>query len=461
MNQLERRAAFSLAGIFSLRMLGLFMIYPVFTFYSEELSGSTPLLVGIALGAYGLTQALLQIPLGFASDRVGRKHIIAGGLIMLAVGSVVAALSSSIYGVIIGRILQGSGAVGATILALNADLTREETRTQAMAIIGITIGLAFAVAMVLGPLISGWVGVPGIFWFTAILGLLGLIVLYGTTPQPRASRSHRDAEAVPALFRRVLGDRELLRLDFAIFALHTMLTASFMVLPQLLNQVGGVGEDYQWVVYLPVLVVSVVLMVPAIIVAEARRKMKPIFIGSVALLLISQVVLAAYHGSFVELIILMIVFFTAFNIMEACLPSLISKVAPADAKGTALGVYSSAQFLGIFVGGALGGLAYGLGGSTGVFVFCALVALAWLFVAATMPRPRYGRTHMIQVGPLSDEAARALSAKIEAENGVLEVAVVPEDGVAYIKYDGKVTDTEVLNRFSQAPDLSTESTQAV
>lgn len=453
MNEFERRAAFSLAGIFSLRMLGLFMIYPVFTFYSGQLSGSTPFLVGLALGAYGLTQALLQIPLGFASDRVGRKHIIAGGLVMLAVGSVVAALSHSIYGVILGRILQGTGAVGSTILALNADLTREESRTQAMAIIGITIGLAFAVAMVIGPLISGWVGVPGIFWFTAVLALFGLAVLYGSTPRPSVARSHRDAEAVPALFKRVLTNSELLRLDFAIFILHTILTASFVVLPQLLNTVGGIHEDYQWIIYLPVLAASVVIMLPAIIVAEAKRQMKPVFVGSVALLFVSQLILLFYHNSLVELIVLMIVFFTAFNVMEASLPSLISKVAPADAKGTALGVYSSAQFFGIFVGGALGGWTYGVGGFSGVFAFCAVAALIWLLVAATMPKPRFARTHMVKVGRLDAAAASQLAGEIEAIGGVLEAVVVPADGVAYIKFDGKVVDTEAFDRFSS------ESTQ--
>lgn len=451
MNDLEKRSAFSLAGIFSLRMLGLFMIYPVFTFYSKQLTGSTPVLVGLALGAYGLTQALLQIPLGFASDRFGRKHIIAGGLVILAVGSVVAALSHSIYGVILGRVLQGAGAVGSTILALNADLTREETRTKAMAIIGISIGLSFAVAMVLGPLISGWVGVPGIFWFTAVLALLGLFVLYGTTPQPAAARSHRDAEAVPALFKRVLRDTQLLRLDFAIFALHTMLTASFIALPQLLNSVGGVGEDAQWMVYLPVLAVSVAAMTPVIIVAEARRQMKPVFVIAVSVLLISQLLLMSYHDSFAELVIMMVVFFTAFNVMEAILPSLISKVAPADAKGTALGVYSSSQFFGIFVGGAVGGWAFSVAGDTGVFAFGAIVALLWLIVAATMARPRFARTHMIYVGAVDDAAARRLAGEIEALEGVFEAVVVPEDGVAYIKYDGKQTDTSAFERFSAPP----------
>lgn len=450
MNKIETRAAFSLAGIFSLRMLGLFMIYPVFTFYAQHLTGSTPTTVGLALGAYGLTQALLQIPFGFASDRIGRKRMIAIGLGLFAVGSVVAALSASIYGVILGRILQGAGAVGSTILALNADLTREESRTKAMATIGMTIGLAFALALVLGPVLNAWVGVPGIFWFTALLALAGIGVLYGVTPRPPATRSHRDTEAVPELFGRVLRNTELLRLDFAIFALHAILTASFIALPHMLRDVLGIHQNYQWIIYLPVLALSVGIMVPAIIVAEAKRRMKSVFVAAVAVLLATPTVLAIYHGSLVEIVIVLVLFFAAFNIMEASLPSLISKVAPADAKGTAMGVYSSSQFFGIFIGGTVGGWAYGVGGSSGVFVFCAVMAAIWLVIAATMPQPRFARTHMLHVGDIDNASARRLAAEIEAIEGVFEAVVVPADGVAYIKFDGKVVDTERFERFASS-----------
>lgn len=451
MNKLETRAAFSLAGIFSLRMLGLFMIYPVFTFYAKDLTGSTPTLIGLALGAYGLTQALLQIPFGFASDRFGRKRMIAAGMLLFALGSVVAALSGSIYGVIFGRILQGAGAVGSTILALNADLTREESRTKAMATIGLTIGLSFAVALVAGPVLNAWIGVSGIFWFTACLALIGIAVLYTVVPNPPLARSHRDTQAVPALFKRVLSNPELLRLDFAIFALHAILTASFIALPNLLLNVGGIHQDYQWVVYLPVLALGVALMIPTIIVAEAKRKMKPVFVGAVAILFVTQVVLAFYHSNLTLIIVLMVFFFAAFNTMEASLPSLISKVAPADAKGTAMGVYSSSQFFGIFVGGTIGGWAYGTDGTSGVFTFCAIVAAVWLVVAATMPKPRFARTHMVNVGRISDSEARRLAGEIETIDGVFEAVVVPDDGVAYIKFDGKVVETDVFSRFAVQP----------
>ncbi len=450
MTPTESRAALSLAGIFSLRMLGLFMIYPVFTFYAEHLAGSTPTTVGLALGAYGLTQALLQIPFGFASDRIGRKRMIAIGLLIFAGGSVVAALSSTIYGVIFGRILQGAGAVGSTILALNADLTREESRTKAMATIGLTIGGAFALALVAGPLINAWAGVPGIFWFTAVLALVGIAVLYGVTPTPADTRSHRDTQAVPELFGRVLADRELLRLDFAIFALHAILTASFIALPAMLRSVLGIHQDWQWMVYLPTLLVSVALMVPAIILAESKRQMKPVFVASVAVLCIAPGILAFYRDSLVEILVLLTLFFAAFNIMEASLPSLISKVAPADGKGTAMGIYSSAQFFGIFIGGTVGGWAFGQFGTGGVFGFAALVGLVWLVVAVGMPKPRFARTHMVNVGAMGDHEAQLLAAEIEAVDGVFEAVVVPADEVAYIKFDGRVVEPDALNRFGRS-----------
>jgi len=381
----ERRAALSLAGIFSLRMLGLFMIYPVFALWAKQLPDATEFTIGLALGVYGLTQALFQIPLGFLSDRVGRKRIITAGLLLFAIGSVVAALSHSIYGIIFGRLLQGAGAVGSATLALAADLTREENRTKAMAIIGMTIGASFSLALVTGPILNRWIGVPGIFWLTAVLALLGIGVLYTLVPKPLVSRVHGEAEPVPALFKRVLTDRELLRFDFGIFVQHAILTASFLSVPFLLEQSGVTLHD-QWFVYLPVLVVSVIFMVPLIIMAE-RGRMKPIFLASVATLGVSQLLLLLGYGGLPVVIGALLAFFTAFNLLEASLPSLISRVAPAEAKGTALGIYSSSQFFGIFVGGALGGWLQGILGFIGVFGLCSVLAGLWLAVAIAMRPP--------------------------------------------------------------------------
>jgi MFS family permease len=385
MNSSERRAALSLAGIFSLRMLGLFMIYPVFVLWARRLPDATEFTIGLALGVYGLTQALFQIPLGFLSDRLGRKRIITIGLLVFAAGSVVAALSRSIDGIILGRLLQGAGAVGSATLALAADLTREHNRTKAMAIIGMTIGMSFSLALVAGPILNRWIGVPGIFWLTALLAMLGIGVLYTLVPQPVIISVHAESEPVPALFKRVVTDPELLRLDFGIFVQHAILTASFLSVPFVLKQ-AGVNLHDQWFVYLPVLVMSVICMVPLIIMAE-RGRMKPIFLAAVATLGISQLLLLFGHGGLAVVIVALLIFFTAFNLLEASLPSLISRVAPAEAKGTALGIYSSSQFFGIFVGGALGGWLQGIWGLTGVFGLCTVLAGLWLLVALAMRPP--------------------------------------------------------------------------
>ena len=398
MTKQEFRAAGSLAAVFSVRLLGLFMIYPVFAAYARDLSGATPYLIGEALGIYGLTQGLLQIPFGLLSDRIGRKTMIVLGLIMFGIGSAVAASSTSIGGVIIGRALQGAGAVGSVILALVADLTVEENRTKAMALVGISIGASFMVALVAGPIVASFIGVAGIFWLMVGLALVGIAITQFVVPSPRRISVHRDAETVPSLIGSVLRNTELLRLDFGIFSLHAMLTASFLVVPGLLRGTLGVTSHDQWIVYLPVLLVSVAVMVPAIIVAEKHRRMKGVFVAAVAALVVSQTMLYLGAGNLYVLLAALIVFFSAFNVMEASLPSLITKAAPPDAKGTAMGLYSSAQFLGIFVGGIVGGLAHQHGGAAAVFALTAAIALAWLLAAGTMAQPSYLTTRLVPIG---------------------------------------------------------------
>lgn len=435
MNNGELRAAGSLAAVFAMRLMGLFMIYPVFATYARHLRGATPTMIGLALGAYGLTQGLLQIPFGLLSDRIGRKTMIAIGLALFGVGSVVAALSTSIEGVLVGRVLQGTGAVGSVILALIADLTREEVRTRAMAVVGMTIGLSFVVAIVLGPVLAGPIGVPGIFWLTAVLALIGIAITYGIVPTPVRVVRHRDAEAVPALFARVLRDRELLRLDFAIFALHAILTASFLAVPHLLAASWHLAGNREWLVYLPVLAGSVMLMIPTIIVAEKGGRMKEVFIAAIGLMFASLLALALFGNRAAALAAALVGFFTAFNIMEAMLPSLVTKFAPAGAKGTATGIYSSSQFLGIFVGGAVGGWASAVGGPAGVFEFAMVVALIWLAVAATMRRPSRYATFLARLGTIQPQEIGTLTARLEAVPGVIEAVVALEEGVAHLKID--------------------------
>jgi MFS family permease len=440
MERQELRAAGSLAAVFSVRLLGLFMIYPVFAAYARGLSGASPYLIGEALGIYGLTQGLLQIPFGLLSDKVGRKVMIVLGLILFGIGSAVAALSTSIGGVIIGRALQGSGAVGSVILALVADLTKEENRTKAMALVGITIGGSFMIALVAGPIIANFVGVSGIFWLMAGLALLGIAITQFVVPSPRRVRVHRDAEAVPALIGAVLRDKELLRLDLGIFVLHAMLTASFLVVPGLLRDTLNLQVRDQWMVYLPVLAVSVAVMLPAIIVAEKYRRMKGVFVGAVAALVVSQIMLYLGAGNLFVVLAALIVFFSAFNVMEASLPSLITKAAPADAKGTAMGLYSSLQFLGIFAGGVVGGLAHQRWGDAAVFALTAAIALVWLVAAATMAQPSYLTTRLFAIADGQAGDAESLAAKLRQVPGVAEAVVIAEEKLAYLKVDSRSFD---------------------
>jgi MFS family permease len=438
MDRLEFRAASSLAAVFSVRLLGLFMIYPVFAAYAQGLSGATPYLIGEALGVYGLSQGLLQIPFGLLSDRFGRKRMIVIGLVIFAIGSMVAAFSTSIGGVIVGRVLQGAGAVGSVILALVADLTREESRTKAMATVGITIGTSFMIALVTGPILANFIGVSGIFWLMVGLAAVGIAITEFVVPNPRRVSIHRDAEAVPALIGSVLRNGELLRLDIGVFALHAMLTASFLVVPGLLHDTLAVSTHDQWIIYLPVLLVSVVVMVPAIIVAEKYRRMKGVFVCAVAALVVSQMMFYFCVGNLYALLTALTIFFSAFNVMEASLPSLITKAAPPDAKGTAIGIYSSLQFLGIFVGGVIGGWAHQVGGTAAVFAMTSVIALLWLIAAATMKQPSYLTTRLMHVAEGVD--AESLAARLRQVPGVAEAVVIAEENVAYLKVDSRSFD---------------------
>ncbi len=447
----ERRATTAIGSIMSLRMLGLFMILPVFALYAQQLPGVTPTLVGLAIGIYGLTQGLLQIPFGMLSDRFGRKPVITVGLLIFVVGSVIAALATDIHGVIVGRALQGSGAISAALMALTADLTREEHRTKAMAVLGMSIGGAFLLALISGPILSHWIGVPGTFWLIAVLALLAIGILYLWVPTPVHSRHHRDAEPVPAQFLRALQDTQLLRLNFGIFSLHTQLTALFVVMPLLLRD-AGLAQAQHWLVYLPVMVVAMVAMVPLIILAEKRRLMKPIFSAAIFLLVLTQLGLLALHQGLLALVMGLLLFFIAFLFLESSLPSLVSKTASPDSKGTALGVYATTQFLGAFAGGLGGGWLHQHYGVSALFAACLLLNVLWLSVALTMRKPSYLSNYLLNIGPITAPQAKLLCQELLQVSGVAEAIVICEDGVAYLKVDHKYLDLSALDQYAVAPE---------
>lgn len=449
LNALERRALSGLAAVFAVRMLGLFMILPVFSPYAVQLKGHSALLVGVALGAYGLTQAVFQIPLGMLSDRLGRKPVIVGGLLLFFLGSVVAASADSITGVIIGRALQGAGAIAAAVMAMLADLTRDEQRTKAMLLIGITIGGAFVVSLLLGPVLDGAIGVRGIFWLTAGLALLAIALLLTAVPTPVRSTHHLDAEAAPAQFLEVLRNKELLRLDMGIFVLHMVLTALFVVVPIALLRYAGLPVHEHWHVYLPAMILSLLVVLPAINVGERKRKLRYVFTAAIFVLLASQLVLFKGYQSLVWLAGALFLFFIGFNMLEALLPSLISKIAPVDSKGTAIGVYSTFEFLGAFIGGTTGGWLLGQYGMASVFAFTAGLLVVWMTLSVTMREPRLVSTRLVHVGRQQAAAARELARKLGRVKGVTEAIVIAEEGVAYVKVDSSELDEEALRGFGK------------
>jgi len=453
MKMQHRSAVMSLAMIMAFRMLGLFMILPVFSVHATTLTNATVTLVGVALGIYGLTQAIFQMPFGMLSDHIGRKPVIAAGLLLFAAGSVVAALSHSIYGMILGRALQGAGAIGSTALAMVADLTRDENRSKAMAMIGLTIGSSFSIAMILGPIIFAWFHLSGIFWVTAGLGLIGLIILV-IIPSPAKVIPHPDIEMETGKFKSVFKNGQLVRLDWGIFSMHAMLMATFIAIPILFTHTLGLSPTHQIITYLVVLVLAFSSMVPLIIIAEKKRKMKGIFLLAIFMLLVSQTLLFLLHDMAISISILLFLFFAAFTLLEASLPSLVSKIAPIRYKGTAMGVYSTSQFLGIFVGGSLGGLIFSHYGTHGIFLFCALLALAWLIIASSMKHPPYLSTLIFEASEKSTQVADELNHQLKSIPGVAEVALISAEKLIYLKVDRKIVDENELRKVIEGVTLA-------
>lgn len=447
MSPFEVKAGISLASIYGLRMLGMFLILPVFALYAEHLPGANHTLIGLALGIYGLTQAALQLPFGMASDRFGRKRVILFGLLLFALGSFIAAGAQDIYMVIIGRSIQGAGAISAAVTALMADLTREEHRTKAMAMIGTTIGVTFAVSLVIAPPLYHLIGIPGIFAMTGVLALVAMGVIRFVVPNPRASRFHSDAEATPAKFKDVISNKELLRLNFGIFSLHAAQMGLFVVIPFALLKTAGIDQNHHWMIYLPVMAGSFLLMVPAIIYGEKKARLKEVFLAAIALMFLAQLLLAEYIGQFWGIVVSLTCYFVAFNVLEATLPSIISKIAPASAKGTAMGVYNTSQSFGMFLGGAAGGYLSQHYGASAVFVFCSVLIGMWLVFAVGMERPPAVRTKLFHVREMDAARAAELSKQLAILQGVSEALVVGNEGIAILKVDMRGWDEASVTKF--------------
>ncbi len=435
MSPQELRAVISLSSIFGLRMLGMFVILPVFAIYAESLPGGDNLtLVGIAIGAYGLTQACLQIPFGWWSDRYGRKPVIYVGLAIFAAGSFIAALGTHITVVIAGRMLQGAGAISAAVMAMTADLTRDEHRTKAMAMIGSTIGATFAASLVLSSWLNRVIGVPGIFALTGLLALAAMLVVYGVVPRVPGEPRHRSRQNGLEQFARVLKDGQLARLNYGIFALHAVLVALFIAVPFELRD-AGLAVDQHWQVYLPVMLGSFVLMLPAVFASGRPERVKAVFIGSVGVLLAVQLLAPWLMGGVRQITFFLLVFFTAFNVLEANLPSLVSKLAPSGSKGTAIGVFTSVQFFGAFLGAAVGGFLYGRWGTAGIVIFSATLLVIWLVLAFGTRVPALLSTRVYALPVLDRQQADGLLAKLRTLPGVHEALVMSGERSAYLKVD--------------------------
>ncbi len=438
----------ALAAVYSVRMLGLFLILPVLPLYGQSLSDVTPFLIGLAIGIYGLTQASLQIPLGLLSDKIGRKPVITSGLLVFALGSLVAALAGdNFYQIIAGRALQGMGAIAAATMALAADLTREEHRAKVMAVIGMTIGIAFAIAMVTAPILNEYAGIFGIFWITSGLALLGILLILFAVPTPVKTIAHRDAGIIGGYLKPALANPSLLRIDLSVFLLHLIMTANFTVIPVILKTELGFADIDHWKVYLPIFIISFILSVPQIIIAEKYQKIKPLLLFSILVVGVAQVILGSNHANFYPMLLAFLLFFIGFNFMEAMLPSLVAKYSNVNTKGTAMGVFSTAQFGGIFVGGVVGGYVATHWGRSEVLYMGAVITGGWFLIAMTLPRPVFYKARTIHLKEnFLQEPSQTLALLLKV-SGVKEAAIAPEEGTAYLKVD-KNLDQLLLDTFT-------------
>ncbi|AWT49706.1 MFS transporter [Psychrobacter sp. YP14] len=446
MNSIEKRAIAGIGGIFALRMIGLFMIVPVFSVYGNNYAHATPLLIGLAVGIYGLGQALFQIPMSMAADKFPRKPMIFLGLLLFAIGGVVAATATDIYQVIIGRALAGSGAVSAILMALLADVTREQQRTKAMATMGLTIATSIMLSFAIGPMMVASLGISGLFWLTAVFALVAMLLLLFVPTPLRVLRHNLANQSIGEQLKEVLRIGDLNRLHIGIFALHLTMTAIFVIVPQQLADVLDLSVRQQGMVYLPLLFIGFAIAIPFIIIAEKKRKMRQIFLAALTVLVAAFVCLAL--GSKLSYVLLfgLGLYFIGFNLLEATIPSWISKKAPVANKATAMGINSSSQFLGAFFGGALGGMLLSQGPMLAWGLLGAVMAVA-LVLILPISQPPYLTSTTLAIPKQVD--VTAWSQQVMSVGGVDEVVVMPKDGVAYLKLDKQKIDDYSRQLLSQ------------
>ena len=380
MNSAERLFTFKVSLIMGVRMLGLFMLFPVMSVYGSEYDNSSPFLIGLAIGIYGLTQALFQIPFGYLSDRYGRKPLLILGLCIFFIGSILSANSTDIIFVVIGRALQGGGAISAVLMAFLADSVSEQSRAKANAFVGFQIGLAFMLSLIIGPMITSSAGLSGLFWLICILSIVAILIVF-TLPYTKPKKYYSLSIST---FREVL-DPKLLRLDFSIFSLHMILSSGFIVMPLLIVENNIVNMIDNWQLYLPAILLSFIGMLPLIILSERYKKIKVILLFCITLLILSQAMFYTLDLNFSMFLIILTIFFVAFNSIEAILPSLLSKTASTSKRGLAMGIFSTSQFLGTFFGGAIGGLIYNIYDLNSVFLLTIFMAIIWWFLIITLP----------------------------------------------------------------------------
>jgi predicted MFS family arabinose efflux permease len=446
MNASERRATMALGSIFALRMLGLFMIVPVFAIYGQSYTGATPALIGVAIGVYGLTQACFQIPMSLWADRFPRKPLIVMGLLIFAVGGLISALSTDIWGVIIGRAVAGGGAVSAVVMALLADVTREEQRSKAMAAMGMSIALSFIVAFSLGPILTQSMGLNGLFALTSVSALLAIGLLFLVPTPVRAIR--QTYQSYPAQLQQVLRLGDLNRLHFSIFMLHLLMTAAFVMIPSQLMHIGNIPVSQHGWVYLPLLLLGFVLAVPAIIVAEAKRRMRRIFISAVILITVSLLVLTTVEHFSSGLLLGIGLFFIAFNLLEALLPSWLAKTAPVASKATAMGLNASSQFFGAFVGGVAGGQLVTHMSVTMAWSVLAVLSVFWVGIVFGLTSPPYLSSLAVRLPVDGQLNVQEWAVRLLDVHGIEDAVVLEEHHIAYLKIDRQQFDEDSRQELS-------------